>query len=213
MVTAQIGKGGKFVVDRIIRAFVREGVNPNVLTSIGLLINLAAAYLFAVGYFRWAGLTVVMAAIFDLTDGPVARMSHRVTPFGGFLDSVLDRYSDLLLLVGLLVFYSRASRFWYVVLVAIAMIGAIMVSYTRARSENVIRSCKVGFLERPERIVLLIIGALADRMAPVLWVIAVFANLTVLHRIVHTYRETERVAVAGAAVEEATASVAGAERG
>jgi CDP-diacylglycerol--glycerol-3-phosphate 3-phosphatidyltransferase len=194
MITAQIGKGGKYLVDRIIGGFVRRGVNPNVLTSIGLLINLVAAYLFAAGYFRWAGVTIIIAAIFDLTDGPVARISHRVTPFGGFLDSVLDRYSDLLLLVGLLVFYSRANRFWYVVLVAICMIGAIMTSYTRARAENVIRSCKVGFLERPERIVLLIIGALFDRMAPVLWVIVVFSNLTVLHRVVHTYRETRRLA-------------------
>ncbi|MGH9469855.1 MAG: CDP-alcohol phosphatidyltransferase family protein [Terriglobia bacterium] len=195
MITAQIGKGWKFVVDRIIGGFVRNRIDPNVLTSIGLLINLVAAYLFAVGYFRWAGLTIIIAAIFDLTDGPVARMSHRVTPFGGFLDSVLDRYSDLMLLVGLLVFYARAGRFWYVVLVGVCMIGAIMVSYTRARSENVIRSCKVGFLERPERIVLLIIGALAERMAPVLWVIAVLSNLTVFHRIVHTYHETQRMAL------------------
>ncbi|MGH9450470.1 MAG: CDP-alcohol phosphatidyltransferase family protein [Terriglobia bacterium] len=193
MITRKIGDGAKIVFDQIVRWFVRRGVNPNILTSAGLLINLVAAYLFAIGYFRWAGAVIILAAIFDLTDGPVARISHRVTPFGGFLDSVLDRYSDLLLLVGLLVFYSRASRFWYVVLVAVCMIGAIMTSYTRARAENVISSCKVGFLERPERIVLFIIGALADRMAPVLWVIVILSNLTVLHRVVHTYRETERL--------------------
>ncbi|MGH9378506.1 MAG: CDP-alcohol phosphatidyltransferase family protein [Terriglobia bacterium] len=193
MITEQIGKGGKVVFDRIVRGLVRRGVNPNVLTSIGLLINLVAAYLFAIGYFRWAGVVIIVAAIFDLTDGPVARTTHRVTPFGGFLDSVLDRYSDLFLLAGLLVYYSRANRFWYVLLVAACMIGAIMTSYTRARAENVIGSCKVGFLERPERIVLFIIGALADRMAPVLWVIVVFSNLTVFHRVVHTYRETQRL--------------------
>ncbi|MGH9342336.1 MAG: CDP-alcohol phosphatidyltransferase family protein [Terriglobia bacterium] len=195
MITEQIGRGGKFLFNRIVRSLVRRGVHPNVLTSIGLLINLVAAYLFAIGYFRWAGVVIIVAAIFDLTDGPVARITHRVTPFGGFLDSVLDRYSDLLLLVGLLVYYSRANRFWYVILVAACMIGAIMTSYTRARAENVIRSCKVGFLERPERIVLFIIGALADRMAPVLWVIVVFSNLTVFHRVVHTYQETQRLDV------------------
>lgn len=195
MISEQIGRGGKFLFNRIVRSLVRRGVHPNVLTSIGLLINLVAAYLFAIGYFRWAGVVIILAAIFDLTDGPVARISHRVTPFGGFLDSVLDRYSDLLLLTGLLVYYSRGSRFWYVVLVAACMIGAIMTSYTRARAENVIPSCKVGFLERPERIVLFIIGALADRMAPVLWVIVVFSNLTVFHRVVHTYRETERLSI------------------
>lgn len=193
MISGKIGAGGKVLFNRIVRSFVRRGVNPNILTSIGMVINLGAAYLFAVGYFRWAGAVIILAAIFDLTDGPVARISHRVTRFGGFLDSVLDRYSDLLLLVGLLVFYSRADRFWYVVLVAVCMIGAIMTSYTRARAENVIPSCKVGFLERPERIVLLIIGALSKRMAPVLWVIFVFSNLTVFHRVVHTYRETQRL--------------------
>jgi CDP-diacylglycerol---glycerol-3-phosphate 3-phosphatidyltransferase len=193
MVTSRIGQGGKYVFDRIVSVFVRHRVNPNILTGIGLFINLVAAYFFAFGYFRWAGLTIIAAAVFDLTDGPVARLSKRVTPFGGFLDSVLDRYSDLLLLTGVLVYYSRVSRFWYVILVAAAMIGAIMTSYARARAENVIPSCKVGFLERPERIVLLIIGALFNRIAAVLWVIVVFSNLTVLHRIIHTYRETQRL--------------------
>lgn len=194
MVTAKIGQGGKYLFDRIVRGFVGRGVNPNILTGIGLLINLLAAYFFALGYFHWAAITIIVAAIFDLTDGPVARMSHRVTPFGGFLDSVLDRYSDLFLLAGLLVYYSRVSRAWYVILVAAAMIGAIMTSYTRARAENVIRSCKVGFLERPERIVLLIIGGLFDRVAAVLWVIVVLSNVTVIHRVVHTYKETRRLA-------------------
>lgn len=193
MITAKIGQGGKYLFDRIVRAFVRKGINPNILTVIGLGINGIAAYFFAAGYFRWAGLTIIVAAIFDLTDGPVARTSRRVTPFGGFLDSVLDRYSDFLLLVGLLVFYSRADRFWYVVLVAVCMIGSLMTSYTRARAESVIRSCKVAFLERPERIVLLIIGALFDRMAPVLWVMMLLSNLAVLHRVMHTYRETQRL--------------------
>ncbi|MGH9360085.1 MAG: CDP-alcohol phosphatidyltransferase family protein [Candidatus Acidiferrales bacterium] len=192
MITAKIGQGGKYLFGGIVRVFVRRGINPNILTVVGLSINVVAAYLFAAGYFQWAGFTIILAAIFDLTDGPVARISRRVTPFGGFLDSVLDRYSDFLLLVGLLVFYSRADRFWYVVLVAVCMIGAVMTSYSRARAENVIQSCKVGFMERPERIVLLIIGALFNRMAPVLWVIVVFSNLAVLHRVVHTYRETQR---------------------
>ena len=193
MITARIGQGGRYAFERIVNGFVRRGVNPNILTGIGLFVNLVAAYFFAFGYFRWAGLTVIVAAVFDLTDGPVARLSHRVTPFGGFLDSVLDRYSDLLLLTGLLVYYSRGSRFWYVILVAAAMIGAIMTSYTRARAENVIPSCKVGFLERPERIVLLIIGALFNRIAAVLWVIVVLSNLTVLHRVIYTYRETQHL--------------------
>src|SRR5208282_4646831 len=116
-----------------------------------------------------------------------------VTLFGGFFDSVIDRYSDLALYMGLLVYYASIDRFFYVVLTAIVMTGSVMVSYTRARAENTIPKCKVGFLERPERVVLLIIGALADRMAPVLWVIAVLSNLTVIHRMIYTWQETRRL--------------------
>ncbi len=163
------------------------------LSFTGFAINLVAAYLFAYGYFRWAGVTIILGGIFDLTDGPVARTTRRVTPFGGFFDSVLDRYSDLSLLVGLLVYYGRVNRFMYVVVVALAMIGSVMTSYSRARAENLIPSCKVGFLERPERVVLIIIGALFDRMAPVLWVIVVLSNLTVVHRVIHTYHEARRM--------------------
>ena len=190
MITYRIGQGGRYLWAKIVGVFAAAGIDPNVLTAVGFGINVLAAYLFAYGYFRWAGATVVLAAIFDLTDGPVARVTERVTPFGGFFDSVIDRYSDLLLLVGLIVYYGRIARFWYVTLVAVAMIGAVMTSYTRARAENLIPKCKVGFLERPERIVLIIIGAFTDRMAPVLWVITVFSQLTVIHRIVYTYQQS-----------------------
>jgi CDP-diacylglycerol--glycerol-3-phosphate 3-phosphatidyltransferase len=116
-----------------------------------------------------------------------------VTRFGGFFDSVLDRYSDLALFMGLLVYYASINRFFYIVLTAIVMTGSVMVSYTRARAEVTIPKCKVGFLERPERVVLIIIGALFDRMAPVLWVIAVFSNLTVIHRMIYTWQEAKRL--------------------
>ncbi len=193
MITRQIGETCRHPFDAIVRGFAASGINPNILTFIGFAINLVAAYLFAYGYFRWAGTTIILAAIFDLTDGPVARVTNRVTPFGGFFDSVLDRYSDLCLLIGLLVFYGRINRFWYVTLVAVAMIGSVMTSYTRARAESLIPSCKVGFLERAERVVLIIIGALFDRMAPVLWIIVVLSNLTVIHRVLHTYQESRRL--------------------
>ena len=194
MITKQIGVAFGYLFRAIVSGFAKAGINPNVLTFIGFSINVFAAYLFAYGYFRWAGAAIFLAAIFDLTDGPVARLTKRVTPFGGFFDSVLDRYSDLILLIGLLTYYGRINRFWYVTLVAVAMIGAVMTSYTRARAENLIPSCKVGFLERPERIVLILIGAFSLRMAPVLWVIVVLSNLTVLHRVLHTYHESHRLA-------------------
>jgi CDP-diacylglycerol---glycerol-3-phosphate 3-phosphatidyltransferase len=123
----------------------------------------------------------------------VARQTNQVTKFGGFFDSVLDRYSDLALYVGMLVYYASINRFSYIVITAIAMTGSVMVSYTRARAENSIPKCKVGFLERPERIVLLMIGALFDRMAPVMWVIAVLSNWTVVHRMIYTWQEATRL--------------------
>src|SRR5664280_2556844 len=194
MVTQKIGDTLRHVLDAIVRAFAATGINPNFLTFIGFAINCLAAYLFAYGYFRWAGATIVLAGIFDMTDGRVARVANRVTAFGGFYDSVMDRYSDLCLLVGLLIYYGRINRYSYVCLVAVAMIGSVMVSYTRARAETLIATCKVGFLERPERVVLFIIGALFDRMAPVLWIIAVLSNPTVIHRVVHTWRESRKLA-------------------
>lgn len=192
MVTGKIGDTLGRVLDGIVRGFAALGTNPNLLTFIGFGINLLAAYLFAYGYFRWAGATIMLAGVFDMADGRVARLEGRVTPFGGFYDSVMDRYSDLCLLIGLLIYYGRINRFFYVSLVAVAMIGSVMVSYSRARAENVIPSCKVGFLERPERVVLIIIGALFDRMAPVLWLIAVLSNVTVIHRITYTHQATQK---------------------
>ena len=126
-----------------------------------------------------------------MVDGRVARATSQVTRFGGFFDSVLDRYSDLALYIGLLVYYASINRFFYIVLTAIVMMGSVMISYTRARAENAIPKCKVGFLERPERVVLIIIGALFDRMAAVLWVIAVLSNVTVIHRMIYTFRQAK----------------------
>jgi CDP-diacylglycerol--glycerol-3-phosphate 3-phosphatidyltransferase len=128
-----------------------------------------------------------------MVDGRVARATKQVTLFGGFFDSVIDRYSDLALYMGLLVYYASINRFFYIVLTAIVMTGSVMISYTRARSENAIPKCKVGFLERPERVVLIIIGALFGRMAQVLWVIAILSNLTVVHRMLYTWQECKRL--------------------
>jgi CDP-diacylglycerol--glycerol-3-phosphate 3-phosphatidyltransferase len=181
------------IIRKIVEALALSRIHPNVLTFIGLVINVWAAFLFAGGRFRAAGFVVLGAGLFDMVDGRVARETNRVTKFGGFFDSVLDRYSDLFLFMGLLVYYASINRFFYIVLTAIVMTGSVMVSYARARSECTIPQCKVGFLERPERIVLIIIGALFDRMAPVLWVIAVLSNITVIHRMVHTFQEAKRL--------------------
>src|SRR5579864_5265490 len=179
------------IIDVIVRALALSRIHPNVLTFLGLLINIWAAFLFAAGHFQAAALVLIGAGLFDMVDGRVARETNRVTRFGGFFDSVLDRYSDLALLVGMLVWYGSINRFGYVVLTALAMTASVMISYVRARAENTIPTCKVGFMERPERVVLLIIGALFDRMAPVLWVIAILGNLTVIDRMIFTWQEAK----------------------
>jgi len=191
--TRAIGTACDKVILLIVRGLALSRIHPNVLTFLGLLVNGAAAALLASGRFLAAGLVIMVAGLFDMVDGRVARETNRVTRFGGFFDSVLDRYSDLVLLMGLLVYYASISRFFYVVLTAVVMTGSVMVSYTRARAECVIPRCKVGFMERPERLVLLIIGALTRRMAPVLWVIAVLSNLSVAHRMIYTWQETRRM--------------------
>jgi len=191
--TRAIGVTCEKIINLIVRGLALSKIHPNVLTFFGLVINIVAASLLAGGRFRWAGFVIIGAGLFDMVDGRVARETNRVTRFGGFFDSVLDRYSDLGLLVGLLVWYGAINRPFYVVLTAIAMTGSVMVSYTRARAENAIPACKVGFMERPERVVLFIIGALFDRMAPVLWVIAILTNVTVAHRMIFTWQETKRL--------------------
>lgn len=191
--TRAIGTACNKLLLLIVRGLALSKIHPNVLTFIGLLINIGGAILLARGQFFYAGLVIVGAGLFDMVDGRVARETNQVTRFGGFFDSVIDRYSDLALLMGLLVWYGSIGRPLYVVLTAVVMAASVMVSYTRARSENFIPICKVGFMERPERVVLLIIGALFDRMAPVLWVIAVLGNLTVTHRMIFTFQETKRL--------------------
>lgn len=192
-ITRAIGVGCNKIIMMIVRGLALSKIHPNVLTFIGLLINIVAAVMLSRGQFRAAGFVIIGAGLFDMVDGRVARETNQVTRFGGFFDSVLDRYSDLGLLMGLLVYYGNISRPLYVVLTAVVMTGSVMVSYTRARSENTIPRCKVGFMERPERIVLLIIGALFDRMAPVLWVIAALSNLTVIHRMIYTYQQAKQL--------------------
>ncbi|HEY1272873.1 MAG TPA: CDP-alcohol phosphatidyltransferase family protein [Terriglobales bacterium] len=190
---------------RLLRVIVNRmalaRISPNVLTFLGLVINIVAGILFGYGnsenqarLFRYAGLVIFTAGFFDMVDGRVARATNKVTRFGGFFDSVLDRYSDAALFFGLLVYYARINRFFYVVLAALVMISCIMVSYTRARAESIIGTCKVGFMERPERMVLMIIGAMFNRMAPVLWVIAVLSTITVIHRMYFTWQQTEATA-------------------
>jgi len=191
MLTRTVGRYLSWPIDRLAALLAPTGIPPNVITWSALVLNLWAGILFAAGRFAAAGGMMILAGLCDLLDGPVARRQKRVSMFGGFLDSILDRYADLILFLGLLVYYVQVNRFRYAILAGAAMAGAVMVSYAKARAESLVPPSEVGFFERPERLILMILGALANRMPVVLWILAIGPNLTVIHRIVHTWQQTE----------------------
>ena len=190
--TGAIGRVFYFPLRLIIAACVRLRIHPNLLTFTGVLINAWAGWHLAMGEFRMAFLIMLIANIFDFIDGKVAMETGKTSEFGGFWDSVIDRFSDLALSVGLICLYSSLGRTDYVLITSIAMVFATMTSYTRARAESLIPKCKVGFMERPERIVLFMIGAITNRMAAVMWVIGVLSVVTVINRIQYTYLELNK---------------------
>jgi len=187
--TGAIGKTVNFPLRLIIWACVTLRIHPNVLTFMGVLISVAAGWALADGRFILAGVIMIAASIFDFIDGKVAQETGLASLFGGFWDSVIDRFSDLALSLGLIVLYASLGRVDYVLITSITMVFATMTSYTRARAESLIKKCKVGFMERPERIVLFMIGAFTNRVAAVMWVIGVLSVVTVINRIHYTYLE------------------------
>jgi CDP-diacylglycerol--glycerol-3-phosphate 3-phosphatidyltransferase len=191
MLTRIIGRYLSWPIDRLAALLAPTGIPPNVITWSALVANLWAGILFARGRFAAAGGMMILAGLCDLVDGPVARRQNRVSLFGGFLDSILDRYADLMLFLGLLVYYVHLNRFRYAVLAGAAMAGAVMVSYAKARAESLVPAAEVGFWERPERLVLMILGALFNRMPVALWILAIGPNITVIHRILYTWKQTK----------------------
>ena len=185
--TGAIGMLCMWPLRAIISACVALRVHPNLLTLVGVVINVGAAWALASRRFILAGVVMIVANIFDFIDGKVAHLLQLQSRFGAFWDSTLDRFSDLALLTGLILLYSRLHRSDYVLIAALALIFSIMTSYARARAESLVEKCKVGFMERPERIVLFMIGAFTNRMAGVLWVILVLSILAVANRIYYTY--------------------------
>lgn len=206
MFGASIGRGAKRIIDAMVRWLAFGGINPNYLTVIGVTISVGCGVLFGLGWFFWAGIVLIIANLFDMLDGSVARLSGRVTRFGGFLDSSLDRLSDMVAFLGIIIFYASNTpehSLLNVTAAGIGMIFSVLVSYTTARAESLGVKANVGFLQRPERIVLLIIGALstfpesdfflANRMPQVLWVLAVGSFWTFVHRMFYTWKEFKKL--------------------
>lgn len=173
----------------ILKIFLGEHGNPNVFTFIGFFATLVASLLILKGFWISAGLAIILSGLLDLFDGVVARKLGKATAFGSFLDSVLDRYSDLLLLLAILIYYLRKEDPGLVILTAMVSMGTILIPYVRAKAESLQIPCTIGLMERAERIILLSIGMLFHLMGPILWILALLTHFTVLQRIYYVWEK------------------------
>ncbi|MFH1006872.1 MAG: CDP-alcohol phosphatidyltransferase family protein [Candidatus Latescibacterota bacterium] len=175
--------------------FVKSEWHPDLLTTVGFAGNVVAALLFALGHFRLAGICMLLAGLFDLLDGEVARAGHKATTFGALLDSTLDRYSEIFVAFGITVFFVRNGWVMTSAILFFALSGSLMVSYVRARAEGLGQTCKVGFMQRPERVLAIAIGGMIGirTLAVVMWVIAFLTHVTVLERLRHVWKKTRGV--------------------
>ncbi|HUL20279.1 MAG TPA: CDP-alcohol phosphatidyltransferase family protein [Thermodesulfobacteriota bacterium] len=171
----------------LIKNILGERTNPNFFTILGFVTTLVASILVLRALWLPAALAIILSGLFDLFDGVAARKLGKVTAFGGFLDSVLDRYSDLLLLLALVIDGLRKGDSRLVILASFASMGTVLIPYVRAKAEALQVPCTVGLMERAERIILLSIGALLQRMEPILWILAIFTHFTVLQRIYYVW--------------------------
>lgn len=171
------------------RIVARTGLTPNMLTWVGLVLNLFTAWVLSHGAFVAGGLLVLVAGAFDALDGSVARATGRVSAFGAFLDSTLDRLSEAILYFGLLTFFvSRAAYRQEIALTYLAIVGSLMVSYTRARAEGLGYECKVGLFTRLERVLVLALGLLVAQLRIALWILVAGSFFTAFHRMWHVWK-------------------------
>jgi len=171
--------------DPVARLLLQAHVRPNHLTVVGLGVSIVAACALAQGRLRVGAALLTLAGLFDFFDGSLARLANRVSAFGAFLDSAVDRYSDLVVLLGVVFFYHLAADTPGVFLTMLTVVGTVMVSYTKARAQSIGLSCEIGLMERPERLIALIAGATFNLLTPAMVVLAVLTNLTALQRILY----------------------------
>lgn len=199
-------------IDPFIKGMIRLGITPNGITAAGFVGNLVALALFilAAQYWNdgvhdcytligWGGFVIIAAGLFDMMDGRLARMGNLSSSFGALWDSTLDRYSELVTLFGISLIFIKADWFWFGVITFTAMVGSVMVSYVRARAEGLGIECKVGLMQRPERVVVASVTAIITGLTSSLWwmaggmsLIALLANITAFWRIGHCYKELKK---------------------
>ena len=195
------------LINPIIKGMIKMGITPNMVTTIGFVGNVVAAFLFihasqltpismGFSWIGWGGAILLFSGLFDMMDGRLARLGNMSTTFGAFWDSTLDRYSELFSLFGITLYLMTASGIWVGVITFLALVGSIMVSYVRARAEGLGIECKVGLMQRPERVVVTALAAIITGMTDNLWwliggmtLIAVLANITAFWRVAHCYKQ------------------------
>ena len=192
MLSAMFGSKIQRIMRFPLRWISRTSITPNMLTITGLVINFAASLAFIFSKFPLAGVLILIAGVFDVVDGGVARTNNQESEFGAFLDSVIDRYSDLAIILGLMIHYARSNNLSHVILTSVVLMGAVLIPYTRARAEKFVPRCNIGLMERAERILLLAFGAIFDFMTPVLWILAVLTHVTVFQRVHYSWRQFGR---------------------
>ena len=194
MLTKPFEERVRAVTERIAgRLLGRSGISPNMMTAVGLMLTLAVTLTLATGHLIWGGILVLLTSAFDMLDGALARATNRKSAFGAFFDSTVDRYTEALILLGLLLYYNRLGEGgWEIVLVYLSIVGSLMVSYTRARAEALGFECKVGLLARPERIILLSIGLLVGWLSFALAIMAIFTNFTAAQRVYYVWQQDRR---------------------
>ena len=195
------------LINPIIKGMIKMGITPNMVTTIGFVGNVVAAFLFihasqltpismGFSWLGWGGAILLFSGLFDMMDGRLARLGNMSTTFGAFWDSTLDRYSELFSLFGITLYLMTASGIWAGVITFLALVGSIMVSYVRARAEGLGIECKVGLMQRPERVVVTALAAIITGMTGSLWwliggmaLIAILANITAFWRVAHCYKQ------------------------
>ena len=192
MLTDKVRQWSRGIINPIARFVGWAGISPNGITLIGFVLMVFVGVVLSQGYLRLAGVLLILAAFFDAIDGAVARMQDRVTRFGAFFDSTMDRYAEAAVFLGILVYFLNQGNSTEVILTYIAIVGSLMVSYTRARGEGLGVSIKGGILSRLERMVILIIFLLVNQLTIALWILAPLTNLTALQRIWLTWREMQQ---------------------
>lgn len=177
--------------DLVSKTLAQTGISPNALTIISPILTLGALWFLVTGQFLFAGFVIAFTSAFDMLDGALARTTNQVSKFGAFLDSTLDRVSEVLILFGLLLYYQRVSPGGVEIpLIYAAITGSVLISYVRARAEALDYDCKVGLLERPERIVLIVLGLLTNLIGLMLWLLAILTYVTTIQRIWHVYSQS-----------------------